>query len=156
MPTARGIARTDLLVAFGAFLVVAVLAGPILAVKPYAARMRAVYGLEKEKTGNCHLCHKYDKSKNEEAEGNNLGVFGKALKSAPEFKPLLGKDEDHKFTEAELAKFDAAVKALLDKDSDADGATNGEELALGTFPGDPASTPSKEALEKYRQEHPRK
>ena len=124
--------------------------------KQFSDRMRTAFGLEKDKTGNCHLCHKYDKNKKESPERDNLDAYGLQLQKAAEFKPLAGKDEDHDFSAEELNKFEAAVRALWDKDADGDGATNGEEISLGAFPGDPASTPPKEALEKYRKEHGRK
>lgn len=139
-----------------ALAIVVVLAQPSAALKPFAERMRKSFALEKDKTGNCHLCHKYDKSKKEEPEGDNLDAFGQQLRKCAEYKPIAGKDEDHEFSDEDMAKFDAAIKAIWDKDADADGATNGEELALGSFPGDPASIPAKDALDKFRQEHPRK
>lgn len=127
------------------------LAAPSLAQKPFLERIRKTYGLEKEKTGNCKLCHSYDKDKGESPERDNLGVFGKDLQKVPGMKPLLGKDDDYKFTPEDLNIVEASMKTILEKDSDGDGATNGEELALTTFPGDPKSVPAKADLEKHRK-----
>ena len=124
-----------------------------MAQKPFNERIKKVFNLDKEKNGNCHMCHNYDKEKGESPEKDNLGPFGKEVQKTPEMKPLLGKDDDYKFTPADLDIVEKAVKSLLDKDADGDGATNGEEIALGTFPGDPKSTPAKAALEAYRKEH---
>ena len=148
----KKIAVEMLAVAFACGAVV-LLTGPSLAQKPFAERIRKVYGLDKEKNGNCHMCHQYDKEKGESPEKDNLNAFGKELKAVPSMKPLLGKDDDYKFTPADLDIVEAAFKTILDKDTDGDGATNGEEVALGTFPADPKSTPDKAALEKYRAEH---
>lgn len=132
---------------------VIVLTGPSLAQKPFNERIKKVFNLDKEKNGNCHMCHKYDKEKGESPEKDNINAFGKELKAVPSMKPLLGKDDDYKFTPADLDIVEAAFKSILDKDTDGDGVTNGEEVNLGTFPDDPKSTPDKAALEKYRAEH---
>ena len=65
---------------------------------------------------------------------------------------LHGMREEEKPTDEEWKILDAAFKAIDDKDTDGDGATNWEELLLATFPGDAKSVPTKEALEKFRKE----
>ena len=132
-------------------VVVALLAGPSLAQKPFLDRLKKSHGLEKEKNGTCKMCHVYDKEKGESPSKDNLGAFGKAVQARAEMKPILGKGDEHKFTPEELNYVEAAVKAMEKDDLDKDGATNGEELALGTFPADPKSTPSKDELEKHRK-----
>jgi hypothetical protein len=66
-------------------------------------------------------------------------------------KGLLGKKTDYVFNQDELKSLLKAVAKLDAKDTDADGATNKEELALGTHPGDPASKPAAAALEALRK-----
>lgn len=136
-----------------AFVAIGILAGSSLAQKPFNERLKKVYMLDKEKNGNCHMCHHYDKEKGESPEKDNLNVFGKEVSKVPEMKPLLGKDDDYKFTPTDLDIVEKAVKSLESKDTDGDGATNIEEIALGTFPADAKSMPDKAALEKYRADH---
>ena len=120
---------------------------PALAQKKFLERVRRQYLLGPE-AGKCTLCHKI--GKNEEPGKDNLNVFGKAIQAEPAAKPAMGKGDEHKFTEEELAAILKAVENIGDKDSDGDGATNKEELELGTFPGDPASKPDAKKLEEYR------
>ena len=141
---------------FAACGIVVACARPSLAQKPFLERIKKVYSLEKEKNGNCHTCHTYDKEKKETPEKDNLNAFGKDIQKSPIMKTVINKDDDYKFTKDDLDKVEAAVKSLEDKDSDGDGATNLEELMLGTSPGNPTSTPTADALAKYRADHPKK
>lgn len=136
-----------------AFAGVLFIGGEALAQKPFLTRLVKVYTLEKEKNGNCKMCHEYDKAKEQSPEKDNINAYGKMLQGTPEMKPVIGKGDEHKFTPEELNAVEAAVKATGDKDTDGDGATNAEELALGTFPGNKDSVPAKADLEKYRAEH---
>ena len=126
-------------------------ASPSLAQKKFLDRIRKHYQLD-AKNGKCTLCH--DIKPREEASRKNLNKFGTAIQNHPDMKPLLGKDDEYKFTDKELDIFEKVVVALENEDSDGDGATNGEELNLVTYPGDPKSVPDKAALEKYRKDHP--
>ena len=135
------------LVLVAAALVVFASTTPSLAQKDFLKRIRKVYQLGPE-VGKCNLCHKL--GKNEDPGKENLNVFGKAIQAEPAAKPAMGKGDEHKFTEAELAAIEKAVENIGDKDSDGDGATNREELDLGAFPGDPASKPDAKKLEEYR------
>jgi hypothetical protein len=141
--------------AAGALAIVVLMAQPIFAQKAFLKKVKEMYPTLDKKIANCGLCHTVNKEKKEHPDKKNLNVYGKELQSEPLMKPALDqKDEDeHKFTDEELKAVEAAIKAVGPKDSDSDGATNEEELALSTNPGDPASTPAKEALEKYRAEH---
>jgi hypothetical protein len=133
-----------------AFAGVLFVGGEALAQKPFLTRLVKVHTLEKEKNGNCKLCHEYDKAKDQSADKDNINSFGKALQAAPEMKPVIGKGDEHKFSPEELNAVEAAVKAIGDKDTDGDGATNIEEIALGTFPANKESVPAKADLDKYR------
>jgi hypothetical protein len=128
---------------------------PALAMPQFMERGRKLYSLGKE-NGKCQLCHDYDPAKKEEPNEENLNVFAKDIKKGEGMKMLHGLGEDDKLTAAQLAVLDAAFKAVEEKDSDGDGASNKEELVLGTYPGDAKSTPAKEALEKYRKDNPKK
>ena len=132
---------------------VLVLSIPSLAQKPFNERIRKHYELDK-RNGQCNLCHEIKPK--EEPSRKNLNVYGKALQADPTMKPLLGKDGDFKFTPADLDVIEKAAVKIDDLDSDGDGATNKEELDLGTLPGDPKSTPTKMELTKYRKDHPPK
>jgi hypothetical protein len=129
---------------------VAFIGGETFAQKPFLTRLAKVYTLEKEKNSSCKLCHDYDKDKGESADKDNISAYGKLLKETPEMKPVIGKGDEHKFTPDELNAVEAAVKATGDKDTDGDGATNLEEIVLGTYPSNKDSVPAKDALEKYR------
>jgi len=133
-----------------AFAGVLFIGGEALAQKPFLTRLTKVYTLEKEKNASCKLCHTYDKDKGESADKDNINVYGKLLQGTPEMKPVIGKGDEHKFLPEELNAVEAAVKATGDKDTDGDGATNIEEIVLGTYPGNKDSAPDKAALEKYR------
>jgi hypothetical protein len=146
----------ELAVVVCACIAVGLVTSSSLAQKPFNERLKKAFGLDKEKNGNCHMCHLYDKEKGESPEKDNINGFGKELKAVPSMKPLLGKDDDYKFTPADLDIVEAAFKTIMDKDTDGDGASNGEEVALGTFPGDAKSMPDKAALEAYRKDHPKK
>ena len=146
----------ELLSIVGACVVVALLAAPSVAQKPFLERAKKVYALQKEKNGSCKLCHQFDKEKGESPEKDNINTLGKDLQKLPEMKPLINKDEDYKFTPADLDLFEKVMKLLDDKDADGDGASNIEELALGTFPSDSKSIPTQDELTKYRKENPKK
>lgn len=141
--------------AFGA---VGICSGPSFAHKAFLDKARRMYQLD-AKNGKCDLCHEVKPK--EEPGAKNLNVYGKATQSDPTMKPLLGRIgtkkgdvvEDVKFTDAELKIIEAALKKIEDQDSDGDGATNKEELALGSNPGDAKSMPEKRALAKYRKDN---
>jgi len=144
-------ATLEILSVVVACLAIGFLASASFAQKPFLTRLVKVYSLEKEKNGTCKLCHQYEKEKNESPEKDNINAIGKELSATVEMKPVLKKGDEHKFTPEELNAVEAAWKAIAAKDTDGDGATNAEELALGTYPGDPKSTPTKEALEAARK-----
>jgi hypothetical protein len=124
---------------------------PALAVPQILERGRQLYSLGKE-TGKCDLCHNLDAAKNEEPSEDNINVYAKDLKNGEGMKKLHGIGEEDKLTEEQSAILNKAFKAIDDKDSDGDGATNREELMLAANPGDPKSVPAKDALEKFRKE----
>lgn len=122
----------------GAIAVVASMAQPIFAQKAFLTRIKKIRpDLVEKKLANCHLCHSYDKEKKEEASKDNLNVFGKDIKADPNAKTITGlKDGDeHKFTDDELALFEKAFTAVLEKDSNGDGTTNKAKLEKGINPG---------------------
>jgi hypothetical protein len=133
--------------------VVLVVAAPSFAQKKFLERIRKHYQLGPT-NGKCTLCHEVKPQ--EDPGRKNLNKYGKAIQSDPDMKPLLGKDDEYKFTEKELEIFEKVIVKLEDQDSDGDGATNREELELGTNPGDATSVPDKAKLEKYRKDHPKK
>ena len=122
----------------GAIAVVASMAQPIFAQKAFLTRLKKIRpDLVEKKLANCHLCHSYDKEKKEEAGKDNLNAFGKDIKADPNAKTIVGlKDGDeHKFTDDELALFEKAFTAVLEKDSNGDGMTNKDKLEKGINPG---------------------
>jgi cytochrome c2 len=95
--------------------------------------------LVEKKLANCHLCHSYDKDKKEEAGKDNLNIFGKDVQKDPNMKTVINQKDgdDHKFTEEELALFEKAFAAVLEKDSNGDGTSNKDKLEKGIAPGVP-------------------
>ncbi|HYF51265.1 MAG TPA: hypothetical protein VEJ63_17760 [Planctomycetota bacterium] len=127
------------------------LQSPAFAQKAFLDRAKKVYSLTRA-TGNCALCHKFDKDKGEAPHDENLNVYGESIRVSKHMTGLRKKGEDYEFKTEQLDQFETAMKSVESNDADNDGATNLEELALGTYPGDPKSTPEKDALEKYRKE----
>ncbi len=138
-------------VGFLAFVLVAAVGGRSSAQKQFIKKIRRVYQLDPRKTGSCKLCHAPDEKKKEKPNEENLNVFGKAIHDHKDMKPLLGKGDEFTFTKAHLETLTKIVKALEAEDSDGDGATNGEELALDSFPGDKESKPDPKKLDAYRK-----
>ena len=132
-----------------AVLSLVTMAVPAFAQKPFLAAVSAHFKLAKG-ISNCKFCHGATKVPSKD----NLNDFGKAIQSDPDMKPLLNR-KNAQYTADELKILIGVIEKLSDKDSDGDGATNGEEIALGYFPGDAKSTPTPAELEKYRKEHPK-
>src|SRR5438309_1648507 len=88
---------------------------PSFAQKPFLDKVRKAYSLD-NKNGKCDLCHEIKPK--EEPSAKNLNKYGKAINEDPSFKPLQGKDEKYKFSDAELATVLKIVNSLDDKDSD--------------------------------------
>jgi hypothetical protein len=132
---------------------VGILTAPTLAQKPFNERVRKVYMLDKV-NGQCDLCH--EKRPKEEPNRKNLNAYGKAMADDPMMKPLLGKDGEFKFTNADLDIIQKVAVKIENLDSDGDGASNKEELDLGVFPGDAKSVPDKLKLARYRKDNPPK
>jgi hypothetical protein len=130
-------------------VVVAAVVSPALAQQKFLEKIRRHYALD-SKNGKCTLCHL--EKKNEEPGRGNLNPYGKAIQGHADMKPLLGKDDKYAFTPKDLELFDSIVTKIEAEDADGDGATNREELDLGTYPGDAKSIPEKLKLEKYRKE----
>ncbi len=117
----------------GAIAVVVSMAQPIFAQKAFLTKLKKMRpDLVEKKLANCHLCHHYDKEKKEEATKDNLNAFGKDLKSDANMKTITGlKDGDeHKFTDDELALFEKAFTATIEKND------YKAKLEKGTHPTD--------------------
>lgn len=130
--------------------VAVLLDAPGLAQDAFMKRIRKDHSLNPRVNGNCKLCHA--PKENEKPNRENLNAFGKQIQAQEAMKPLLGKDHDYKFSKEELDTLMTVVDGLAGQDADGDGATNGEEIALGTFPGDEKSKPDEKALAKHRDE----
>ena len=87
---------------------------------------------------NCSLCHSV--SGNAKPGKRNLNSFGKEVQAR-----LIEKGD-----------ITLALQGAENKDSDGDGATNLEELKLGSAPGDKASVPDPKKLEALRKANPAK
>ena len=85
---------------------------------------KAAYPGKDPKLATCKVCHEHPIGK-----ATDLNAYGKALQ---QFK---GEPGAKKLTAEDYQAFDAA-------DTDADGATNAQELNTGTDPLNPASAPS--------------
>jgi hypothetical protein len=127
---------------------------PALAMPQFLERARKTYTLGKE-AGKCQLCHNLDE-KDQEPTDENLNIYAKDLRKGTLMKKLHGLGEEEKLSDEQSRILDDAFKAIDDKDSDGDGATNKEELILQSNPGNAKIFPAKEALEKYRKDNPKK
>src|SRR5262245_27980068 len=72
---------------------------PSSAQTKFLERIRKHYNLD-HRNGKCELCHELKPK--EEPGRKNLNLYGKAIQADPTMKPLLGKDDKFKFTEADL------------------------------------------------------
>jgi len=99
-----------------------------------------------EKIAKCHLCHEEGKG----PKRSTLNDYGKALAAHEAMKPALGHKSSHEFTAAEQQAVLKAIEALDNEDADKDGATNKEEMVLGSLPGDAKSKPADATLKQYR------
>jgi len=120
------------------------------AFKQFLDRARKVYDMDKP-VSSCLLCHEYNEKKEERPDKSNLNDYGHDMGNDPYMRPLVDVEEDHKFTAKEYETIDAVLRSIDNEDSDKDGATNLEEIELGTFPGNKNSVPTAEALKKYRE-----
>ncbi len=124
------------------------LAGPALAQKPFKEFVQTHFSLSAAQN-KCTFCHGEKKGPSKE----NLNDFGKAIQADPDMKPLLNKKVGYEYSAQELAILGKVIEKLGPKDSDGDGVTNAEEIALGTMPGDTKSTPAPVDVEAYRKKH---
>jgi hypothetical protein len=89
---------------------------------------------------SCATCHGKPMEK---ATIEDLNVFGR------EFRKALAKAEKEKAADPVIA----ALQAVADGDADGDGATNFEEISLGTNPGEADSKPDPKKLADFRKAH---
>jgi hypothetical protein len=145
----RSTMKLRILSLLAGFVIVVSLIYPALAREAFFEHMRKMYKLP-DAIASCHLCHQYDETKKQKARGYNLNDFGKDIDNLPHLRKFIDVEEGHTYTDAEWKDFEKGIHMLDDEDSDNDGATNLEELTLGTFPGDKTSVPDAEALKKLR------
>jgi hypothetical protein len=127
------------------------LGAPVFAQKPFMVAAAEHFNLV-QAIKSCKLCHGATKGPSK----TNLNDFGKTIQADDDMKPLLNKKVGYEYSADEIKILLKVMDKLADKDADGDGATNGEEMALGTGPGDAKTTPAAADLEKYRKEHPKK
>lgn len=132
-------------------LALASIAEPVLAQKQFKELVQTHFKLSAAQS-KCTFCHGDKKGPNKD----NLNDFGKAIQADPDMKPLLNKKVGYVYSQEELAILAKVIEKLGDKDSDGDGVSNAEEIALGTMPGDAKSTPSKADVDEYRKKNPPK
>jgi hypothetical protein len=133
---------------FCALMLLVVAAPPAHAHKTFMTQIKGAYALTAA-NGKCNACHGLKGGPNRK----NLNPYGTAIQGEDGMKPLLGKKTDYVFTQDEIKALLKTLVKLDTEDADKDGATNKEELALGTNPGDPDSKPAAPALEKYRKDN---
>jgi hypothetical protein len=104
---------------------------PSDAKKSYLTTAKNLYHFDE--SVNCSLCHTV--SGNAKPGKKNLNPFGKEVQAR-----LIEKGD-----------ITFALQGAENKDTDGDGATNGEELKLGSSPSDPASKPDPKKLEALRK-----
>ncbi|MEI6235685.1 MAG: hypothetical protein WCT04_21730 [Planctomycetota bacterium] len=130
-----------------------VLSAPALALKPFLGEVRKAFNLGEDE-GSCRICHTFDDTKKEKPTEHNVNAFGKDLSRNKTFRSLGELEEVEVLNDKQMAGVRAALLEIARYDSDGDGASNIEELKLGTGPGNPKSTPTADELAKYRNDHP--
>lgn len=118
---------------------IVVLTAPVLGTQKIGERLAERLKLDPKKS--CVICHDANKG---EPGSRNLNKFGKDFDGAYS-KQKKGADRAAK-----------AVDAIAREDADGDGATNMEELSLGTLPSDAKSLPAADKLAEYRKANPGK
>src|SRR5690348_4067836 len=96
-----------------ALTLIVAMAGPSFAQKKFLERLRKHYQLGPD-NGKGTLCH--EGKPQEEPGRKNLNKYGKAIQSDPDMKPLLGNDDEYKFSEKELEIFEKIVVKIEDQD----------------------------------------
>jgi hypothetical protein len=134
-----GFLRALATVVLAALIVTIVSPRPASAKREYLERVLLYFRLNEQTTGKCVLCHNV-KEKEKPGE-KNLGLFGREIHAAFESNKDLRINPE------------LAVAKVFEKDSDGDTVLNREELALGSFPGDPKSVPDRAKLLEYRKNY---
>lgn len=129
------------------------LSAPAFAIKPFLEEVRKTFKLPEDE-GSCRYCHTFDATKKEKPGERNVNAFGQDLKRNKTFHTLGELEDVKELSEKQKAGLHTALLEIARFDSDVDGASNIEEIALGTGPGNPKSTPTPEELAKYRKDHP--
>lgn len=115
--------------------IVALCTAPAAAKKSTLRKIAEHYKLP-DTAAKCAICHE---GKEDDAGEENLSVFGKQFRKAL------------KAARPGADRAVQAMEAVADQDADGDGATNMEEIMLGTNPGDAKSKPDAAKLEEYRR-----
>jgi hypothetical protein len=123
-------------------IVVAALPAPARAKKSFLKAIAEHHKLN-DALAKCTVCHE---AGGDDAGEENLTAFGKDFRRALKKAPSTGGAD----------KAVSALEAVADKDCDGDGATNIEEIMLGTNPADAKSKPDAEKLAEYRRTHAKK
>ena len=127
-------------------IVTVALASQAYAHKTFLTTVKSAYSLGAS-NGKCNTCHGLKGGPNRK----NLNPYGTALQGDEDMKGLLNRKTDYVFNAEEIKNLLKSAGKLDSKDTDGDGATNREELLLGTNPGDPDNKPVAATLENFRK-----
>lgn len=125
------------------------LSAPLVsAKKTYLKKIAANYKLD-DMLAKCSICHDSGEDK---PNKRNLNLFGREFRDTK----ARGYDVTKMPIDPNSDVILQAFESLADKDTDGDGATNLEEIMLGTNPGNAKSKPDPDKLAEYRKTHPKK
>lgn len=124
--------KRNILAVLGSVVLVALIAQPIFAQKPFLEELKKIYPGLDNKFANCKICHAVEEGK--KPGKKNLNGYGKELQAAPEAKAAMS-GEHKKYTAEELKGVADAIKAIGSKDSNGNGKSNDDDIKAGVNPG---------------------
>lgn len=125
--------KRNVLAVLGSVVLVAFLAQPIFAQKPFLEELKKIYPGLDSKFAKCTICHAVGQG--EKPGKKNINAYGKELQSSTEAKAAMGGEHKGKYSADELKAVAAGIKAIGSKDSNGNGKSNDDDIKAGVNPG---------------------